>query len=450
MILKSRYGGDVKMVAREGEWGYESLIPLPGSAFLSAAGVPVTLDTALGMPAVGNIIRSVGDLCSVLPFITYENRQSREKDDESWQWDVLHDKPSDEVDPFQFWYDVFVSMESCQNAFIQKAKLTDGQVVEVYVIDPMRVRCYVNKDSGRKNFDVYNSPTDVTYGLTTDDILHVRGYSPQTGGPVGVSLFEIHRNPLGSAIALQQFEGDYFANGAQPPFWFTGMANKQQAQDVLDYHNSQHKGAGRQWKPGALWGNSDVKSLPVSAKDAMYIEAKNMAIEDVCRIMRWPRRLLELGEQAPVRVSINEADSELLKIYVLPRLKRVESAFNADPDFYYGHPEFGEFLTDALERGDVHTRYDAYRLARQGGWTTANEIREKENLPPRPDGDELQQTPVGGAPNLNKAPAQPPPTPAQPPGGGEPDAEVEPPAGRNGHDIEASDRIAAIVERGGT
>src|SRR5215831_5706050 len=131
MILKSRYGGDVKMVAREGEWGYESLIPLPGSAFLSAAGVPVTLDTALGMPAVGNIIRSVGDLCSVLPFITYENRQSREKDDESWQWDVLHDKPSDEVDPFQFWYDVFVSMESCQNAFIQKAKLTDGQVVEV-------------------------------------------------------------------------------------------------------------------------------------------------------------------------------------------------------------------------------------------------------------------------------------------------------------------------------
>jgi phage portal protein BeeE len=48
---------------------------------------------------------------------------------------------------------------------------------------------------------------------------------------------------------------------------------------------------------------------------------------------------------------------------------------------------------------DIQTRWDAYRLGRQGGWITANEIRAKEGLEARPDGDEIQVTPVGGAAN---------------------------------------------------
>ena len=47
-------------------------------------------------------------------------------------------------------------------------------------------------------------------------------------------------------------------------------------------------------------------------------------------------------------------------------------------------------------------RYQAYLQGRQAGWLCVDDIRTKENLPELPDGagKVFQQTPVGGAPNL--------------------------------------------------
>jgi hypothetical protein len=91
--------------------------------------------------------------------------------------------------------------------------------------------------------------------------------------------------------------------------------------------------------------------------------------------------------------------AENLKLFVMPRLKRIERAFAADEDLFWSSGLIGEFLTEGLERADVVTRYRAYKDARQGSWITANEIRRYENLPPAEGGDEIQVTPVGGAPN---------------------------------------------------
>jgi phage portal protein BeeE len=61
------------------------------------------------------------------------------------------------------------------------------------------------------------------------------------------------------------------------------------------------------------------------------------------------------------------------------------------------------FSTDHLVRADIHARFAAYTSARQGGWMSANEIREMENLAPVDGGDTVQATPVGGAPNPDGA-----------------------------------------------
>jgi HK97 family phage portal protein len=392
------------------EWGTESFIPSSGIGRISEAGVPVTNFSAYGVPAVASVIRSPADLIAAMPFVTYRQNLSdprdsfRDRAEDTWQWELFHERPCDECDPFQFFYDLEVSLEATQNAFIQKAKLRN-EVVALYVLDPQRVRVYCDPDdASRKLFDIYVGPYDVRKGLTTDDICHVRGFTLRPGDVAGTSLLDICRDPVGSAIAMQKFEGDYFRNHAVPPIFFTGSANKQQAQDIADLHNAKHRGAGNQWKAGSLWGETDVKSIPISLKDAMFIEAKNMSIEDVCRIWRWPRSLMEIGEVREPTMDWNVIDSHMLKIYILPRLRRIERAFAADPDIFYGSNLYGEFLTASLERGDVHTRYDAYRLARQGGWVTANELRAMENFPPHENGDELQETPVGGAVNKSTPP----------------------------------------------
>ena len=47
-------------------------------------------------------------------------------------------------------------------------------------------------------------------------------------------------------------------------------------------------------------------------------------------------------------------------------------------------PYFTEFLIDGLLRGDMMSRYQAYAIARQNGWFSANDIRELENQNPLP------------------------------------------------------------------
>lgn len=403
MIIKTRDGGNLKLQS-SAEWGFESWIPVPGMSRFSEAGVPVTDSSAMGLPAVSSVIRSPAEVIATLPFLTYRDPVQRERAQDTIQWELLHEKPSDYCNTFEFFYDLVLSLEATQNAFINKAKLPTGELVALTVVDPQRVTVRYDED-GDKVFDVYVSPTDIRRGLTPDEILHVRGFTPRPGGLAGVSLMEVHRDPIGSAIAMQQFEGDFFRNHAVPPMFFTGSKNRQQAEDIADSHNMAHRGIGRQWKVGSLWGEVSVQALPISMRDAMFIEAKNMAIEDICRIWRWPRRFLDIGEVREAALDFEASDANLLKLYVLPRLRRIERAFAADPDLYFGSDLFGEFLTAALERGDTKSRYDAYRMARQGGWVTANELREFENLPPLPDGDTLLQTPVGAAPNATSEPS---------------------------------------------
>ena len=398
MILKTRSGGNVEL--RAGEWGTEHIIPRPGTAWMSDYGLPISEADAFGLPAVSNVIRSPAEIIAALPFFVYNDAPVRTPARDSWQWALLHDQPAPELASFQFFYDLALGLEATQNAFIRKIRGVGSRrnrLEALEVIDPHRVTVQVDKETGDKTFDIWISAGNIVRGLTPREILHVRGFTPNPGGAVGVSLIQLHANALSSQRAMQKFEGDYFRKSGRPPFWFTGASNSRHAQEVTDLYKSNRERA-QAGDPFALHGDLDVKSLPISMEDAAYAENKNLSVEDVCRIWRWPKELLELSsEQDPT--SEDAWTARFLKFYLLPRLKRIERAFAADPDFFSGQPLFGEFLTTALERADFVTRVRGYKDARQGGWVTANEIRGWENLPPLDGGDELQQTPVGGAPN---------------------------------------------------
>ena len=52
---------------------------------------------------------------------------------------------------------------------------------------------------------------------------------------------------------------------------------------------------------------------------------------------------------------------------------------------------FPQFIVDGLLRGDTKTRYESYRVARETGWLSVNEIRGLENLNPIDGGDQFIQ-----------------------------------------------------------
>lgn len=397
LVILATLHGNVEL---RSEFGHSSDLRPPWSAWVSSSGLPVTTTQAFGLPAVSNVIRSPAEIIAALPFMVYKG-EPRERADTSWQWKLLHDQPSLECDTFEFFYDLVLSIEATQNAFIQKAKFNE-RVYELYVLDPQRVTVRRDEETGEKLFDVFVGKGRIRRDLTTSEILHIRGFA-LPGAVAGTSLIQLHRDPLASAVAMQTFEGDYFRNSGVPPFWFTGARNTEHAKEIIDAHNREHAGAGNRHKPGALAGDIDVKSIPISMKDALIVDTKQLSIEDVCRIWRWPKEWVEAPSE-PQQSDTSARTAELFKLYVAPRLKRIERAFAGDPDLFppaIGRRPalFGEFLADGLERAAFVERVRGYKDARQGGWISANEIRKMENLPPKDGADELQLTPVGGAPN---------------------------------------------------
>jgi hypothetical protein len=95
---------------------------------------------------------------------------------------------------------------------------------------------------------------------------------------------------------------------------------------------------------------------------------------------------------------------EFLTIHLNPYLVRVEQEVQP----LLGDDHFAEFLRDAIVRGDINSRYQAYNTGLQAGFLTRNEVRARENLDPVPGGDELL-TPLNMGTAGQQQPRQQPP-----------------------------------------
>ena len=381
--------------------------PYPGRMF-NIAGTLVTMESAMGLPAVAAAIRLLGETTGMVPLLIYRgDPPDREKARETWQWYRLHERPNDEQSAFDFFEDIETSIESWGDGFVWKAKarpvIRDEQDIQLFVMDAATVR--IAREEGKKVFKVREGSVEKTYDFT--NILHVRGWSARPGKDGGTSPISLHRETLGAALARQQYEGKFFTNNAQTSLALVvpDPVPDDQAQEIVDRFVEQHTGRNA-YRPAFLSGGGDIKTLSISQHDAQYIEQQQFGIEDTARMFH----ITAVGmlRQAMQGAQPAKDDFErFLKVDLAPRLRRIEMAFKIDEDLFpRGDELFPEFLTDAILKPDIQARFAAYKDAVQGGWMEGNEIRERENLPQHPDGSGLQKTPVGGAPN----PAEPPAT----------------------------------------
>jgi HK97 family phage portal protein len=387
-----------KAEERAMDFGREDLIPLPGANYATWTGMYLQNDQAAGLPAVGAAVRLISETIGSLPCIVYEGSgPDRQKATGSAQWELLHERPSLDSTPFDLFQDIAACIETRGNAFVQKVRDARGRVTELIVIDPDAVRVYRDANTREKKFDI-QAGGDRYQGLTSTDILHVRGMTLR-GGIRGISPIEMHRNSIAMAYAVQEYVGRYFQNDATPGMVIKvpGTLSNQQARQILEVWSANHAGLRNAHKPGVLAGGAELDQVRVNLSDTTAIDAQKFSIFEVARMFNIPPTLMGAFEST-FRPTADEADA-FLKFCLGPRLRRIESALRADPDLFGGTDLYPEFKVDSLLRSATTERFTAYVAARQAGWLSANEIRELENYPAVPDGDNVQQTPVGGAPN---------------------------------------------------
>jgi hypothetical protein len=129
-------------------------------------------------------------------------------------------------------------------------------------------------------------------------------------------------------------------------------------------------------------------TIGLSNEDAQYLQTRQFQIVEIARWYGIPPHMLASMEAATFS-NIEHQGIEFVTYSLRPWLVRWEQEIKRklfDTDTF-----FSEFLVDGLLRGDTKTRYDGYKVARETGWLSVNEIRSLENLNPVDGGDQYIQ-----------------------------------------------------------
>jgi HK97 family phage portal protein len=378
---------------------WQNYVPTRPTGY-SSAGIYVDRTTAMGLATANACVRVVSETIGMMPLKVYEGeRPEVEEARDSWQWFRLKEQPNAEQSAYDFWQDAAMSIETTGNAFIWKAlsrrPVQNEGDIQLYLIDPNDVQ--IRRDENNRKFYMIRR-NNKQERVPVSRILQIRGWTTSPGADMGVSPITLHQETLGSAVAARQFQmNTYTSGGGNIPGVIQVPGTP--TQESLDRYQleleQRHAGTSR---PLVLTGGASWQTTGISLKDAEYIAQQEFSSEEVCRIFRVNPRMvgLELDSQKAWEQDMDE----FLQADMAPRLRRIEMALKRDTDLFPSTSElFPEFLTSAVLKPSITTRYAAYKSARQGGWLMANEIRELENYAPAEGGDELQATPVGGAPN---------------------------------------------------
>lgn len=423
----------------------------------SVAGLPITADTALRIAAVYACVKVIAEDIASLPLDIYKRLDSpkgaREKAPDHPLQDVIHDQPN----PFQTafeWREMMMGHLLLRgNAYSRIIDGPRGFVHYLMPLNPDRVEPKLFPDGSGRVYYEYVNPQGFKEIIPDEFMFHVRGIS--SDGLKGLSVIQLARDGFGLAAATEQYGARLFSQGARPASVLShpGALEDQDTMDRLK-KNLKDFYAGLDASHGTLILEEGMTwtQVGLSNDEAQFLQTRKFQVAEIARWFRMPLHKIQDLERATFS-NIEHQSIEYVTGTLNPWTRRWEQAILKDlisADRKY----FAEFNLDALTRGDLKTRYDAYAIGIMNGWLAPNEVRQRENMNPREGGDEYltpmntRTTGAGGSdPN-----APPPPDDGAPPDPNAPPPQDAPPpnAPKRARDRQpppkkATGRVAALV-----
>jgi HK97 family phage portal protein len=235
----------------------------------------------------------------------------------------------------------------------------------------------------------------------------MRGLS--SDGMTGMSTIALASEAVGLGLGQQEYAARFLENDAQPrgvlehPQTLTEEGTKRIRNSFLEAQTGQNR-----HKVAVLEEGMTYKAISLNNKDSQFLEARIFTTAEIARFFRMQAH--KIGDLTKATFSnIEQQNIEFATDCIRPRVVRWERRIKVDliDPLYPGSDEyFCEFLMDALLRGDLKSRYEAYSVAIQNGFMSPNDARRAENLNPiaKEDGGDTymrptnMSTPVGNAP----------------------------------------------------
>ncbi len=262
-----------------------------------------------------------------------------------------------------------------------------GRVLALWPIAPERVYPFRDEVTGELFYKVA-----LEYGsmaiLESRNVLHIKGLG--WDGLTGVSVVGMARRSIGAGLAMDEYAANFYQNGThmgivlQHPKTLSETARQNLKKDLIE----KYSGPGNAFRPLITEEGMTLNKLTMSMADAQFIESRKFQLGDIARWFGVPlHKIAELDRST--NNNIEHQSIEFVQDALLPWCRRCEQEVDVK---LFGRAARGSMFTrlniDTLLRGDMKSRNMAYKIGRDGGWLSANDIRRMENLDPIAGGDE--------------------------------------------------------------
>ncbi len=353
------------------------------------------IERASGLAVAHRAVQTIAENLAAMPLKLYREAagEDRQAAKDHPLYGVLHDQMNPRLTAFEGREMLIASMLIHGNAFARIERNGRGQVIALHPLVAGTVTVELLKN-GRLRYK-HAQPDGGTEVLLQDEVLHLRYRT--SDGILGMSPIQIAASTFGLAIAQQDQAGAAAANAFRPAGALvfpdklasgTGAGTKE---DVIGKFRDRFVGQLKAGEVIVLDGGADFKTFQFSAKDSEFLESRKLSNLDIARVFGLPPSIVGITDDASY--SNAEAESRALVVRCLaPMAKRIETALN----FALLSPEARKSMMvehdlSGLLRGDLTTRYSSYRVGREGGWLSVNEIRAFENMGRIEDGDTYVQ-----------------------------------------------------------
>lgn len=401
------------------DWFWDAV----GAVRTEGSGIRVNPTTAMGLTAFWSCVKIISETVGSLPLHVYRETEpdgDKEKATNRTEYGLLHD----EFNPLMT---SMVAREVCQahlltwgNAYLAIRLNGAFKVESLWPLHPSKTRAAVRR--GMLVYETTDTPKGQMITYDPSEVVHIPALS--FDGLNGLSPVRVHRETIGHGLATEKYGSSFFGHGERPagvlehPAHLTDDAHRRLKKDMEEIRvaNNPHKTL-------ILEDGLKYHTISVPPEDMQYIQTRAFNVADMARIFRIPLSMLEVHDKSAAYASVEQFFLQFAVHTVRPWLVRWEQELNRKV-LGLGSGLIAEFSLDALLRGDLKSRYDAWHTALNDGWMNKDEVRAKENLNKMPDKQgEKFFVPANLVP-LDRALKEPKPQPQQQP-------QEPPPQGRS-------------------
>jgi len=361
-------------------WASDGSDPFGGGGS-TAAGKSVTPESARRIATVWACQSLIADAIAGLPMDAYQETilRSGEKRSKPIPLPPWLETPNPFETPYSFWHKVMISLLGGDgNAFIHTVRTggKTGPIIAAFVWDPGSVE--VDEDS--------ETPRYRYKGIWYDEseVLHIPAFTVP-GKRRGISVIEHGaREAFGLAMAAEEFGARFFSQGTtmsgivQHP----GTPKPNEVALMRATLRKTHSGLKNSHAVGILTGGATWQQVSITPEQAQFLETRRFQSIEIAKLYRVPPHIVDPTVQSTWGSGIEEQNAFFAQYTLLPWTVRLEQAIKSR----LPGGQVVKFNMAALLRAKLSERYAAYVQAITNGFMNADEVREKEDLPPLPDG----------------------------------------------------------------